>query len=55
MVPGDEAPAKRFGTPARKSESRLVTLGLSQEGQATTVRLSTSFSNSVPHCGQRYS
>jgi hypothetical protein len=54
MVP-DGAPAKRLVILAPNSESRRVTVALSQEGQVTTVRLSTSFSKSVPHSGQRYS
>jgi hypothetical protein len=54
MVP-DGAPAKRLVTLAPKSERRRVTWPLWQEGQVTTVRLSTSFSKSVPHSGHRYS
>ena len=55
MPPADGVPSERDPALARNSESRFVTLGLSQEGQATTVRASTSFSNSAPHFGHPYS
>ena len=45
----------RLDAPARNSDRRFITLGVWHEGHATTVRLSTSFSNWVPHSEQLYS
>jgi hypothetical protein len=53
LLAAGAAPA-RVPAMARNIERRRVTLGLSHAGHATTVRLSTSFSNSAPH-SHRYS